>query len=213
MAALHLRRRSIVYSRAFTLIELLVVTAIIVVVTAIILANNNRFGGVVLLQNLAYDIALSVRQAQVYGISVERYGQTASFSSGYGVDFNLSSPNTYVLFADTSNNGLYDCSSPGDASCELIQATTISQGYAIQSLCATPAQGVESCSGVTSIDVLFKRPEPDAWISINGASCTGNLAACQESARIVLQSPRGDTMGVTIDANGQIAVQQGTSVH
>jgi hypothetical protein len=193
-----------------------VVTAIIVVVTAIVLANNNRFGGVVLLENLAYDIALSVRQAQVYGISVERFGTSCStpgvncFSAGYGVDFNLSSPGAYELFADTYPQATPDGIFEPDQG-ELVQQTTISQGYSIQSLCVIPAQS-STCNSVTSIDILFKRPEPDAWISANGNSCTENLGACQASARITLISPRGDSMSVTVDANGQIAVQQGTTV-
>src|SRR3989344_3669939 len=47
-------------SPGFTLVELVVVTAIIVVVSSVVLVNNNRFGGVIQLENLAYDVALSV---------------------------------------------------------------------------------------------------------------------------------------------------------
>jgi prepilin-type N-terminal cleavage/methylation domain-containing protein len=192
-------------SSGFTLIELMVVTGIIVVVTGVVLANNNRFGGVVLLENLTYDVALSVRQAQVYGISVSRFG-ASNFGAGYGVDFNKSSPTTYTLFGDSSGNGLYDCTTPGSLNCELISATNINSGYYVASLCATPAGGSETCSGISSIDIVFKRPEPDAWISINGISCISDTSACQESARITLESPRGDLMSVDVAANGQISV-------
>src|SRR3989344_6228445 len=81
-------------STGFTLIELLVVTAIIVIVTSLVLINNNRFGGTVLLQNLAYDMAPSVREAQVYGISVLSFG--GEFDFGYGMHFTANSQ-TYVL--------------------------------------------------------------------------------------------------------------------
>lgn len=201
------------------MIELLVVTAIIVVITGVVLVNNSRFGGVVLLENLAYDMALSIRQAQVFGISVARFG-TSNFSSGYGVSFDLAHPTAYALFADLSVNGLYDadlsvnglydCTTPGAADCELVRATTIGQGFYIQSLCVTPAGGTESCAGTTKLDVLFKRPEPDAWISDStaGASCTLTPNACAESARIILESPRGNTMSVVVEGNGQVAVQR-----
>lgn len=205
MALAHQWHRTARNARAFTLIELLVVTAIITVITGVVFANNNRFGGIILLENLTYDVALSIRQAQVYGISVSRFGDT-NFSAGYGIDFNVSSPTTYTLFGDSSDNGLYDCTIPGSGGCELVAATTIASGYRIASLCSTPAGGSEGCSGINTIDVLFKRPEPDAWISSNGNSCITDSSACQESARITLTSPRGDTMSVVIEANGQISV-------
>ncbi|MDP2648287.1 MAG: hypothetical protein Q8P19_00075 [bacterium] len=189
------------------MIELLAVTAIIALITSIVLVNNNRFGGVVLLENLTYDVALSIRQAQVYGISVARFGSN-EFVSGYGVHLAISSPGTYALFADVSSSGLYDCPVPDSPGCELVSAASIRQGYQVSSLCATPIGGAESCSEISRLDILFKRPEPDAWISRNGDSCTINNSSCMESARIVLSSPRGDTMSVVVEANGQIAVQK-----
>src|SRR3989344_8294101 len=83
-------------SAGFTLIELLVVTAIIVVVSGVVLANQNRFGGQVLLQNFAYDVALSIRQAQVYGLAVARAGSggTATFGTSYGIHFEIDDPST-----------------------------------------------------------------------------------------------------------------------
>lgn len=201
-------------ARGFTLIELLVVTGIIVVITGVVLANNSRFGGVVTLENLTYDVALTIRQAQVYGISVARFG-TNTFTAGYGVDFNLSSPGTYAMFADAiSANGLYDCPSPGTSDCELVQSVTLNQGYRISDLCVTSSSGTETCYSTSSspshIDVLFKRPEPDAWISADGASCilVPPNGPCQASARIVITSPRGDVASVVVEDNGQISVRR-----
>lgn len=183
------------------------VTAILILISSVVLANNARFGGAVLLENLAYDIALSIRQAQVYGIAVQRFG-TSNFSAGYGMHFDVSNPTNYLLFADAVNpNGLYDCPTPGSqATCELVTSTAIQQGYRIADLCATPAIGSTESCGMTSIDVIFKRPEPDAYISVNGVSGIANPAALNQRARIVLASPRGDKMSVIVEATGQIAV-------
>lgn len=187
-------------NRGFSLIELLVVIGILVVVTSLTLTNNSRFGGSVLLQNLAYDIALSVRQAQVYGISVYSFG-ASNYSVGYGMHFDISSPTTYVLFADVDKNGIYDQG-------ELVEATNIGRGYKIKSLCAT--RGInEQC--LNTMDILFKRPEPDAHITArnsNGQSCIENNNQCQESGRITIESPRGDELNVVVEATGQISVQQ-----
>ena len=217
MASSHLFRRparlsralALSFSKGFTLIELLVVTGIIVVISTIVLANNNRFGGVILLQNLAYNVALSIREAQVYGISVQRF-QASTFNAGYGVHFDLSSTDTYVLFGDAIQvNGLYDCPQPGTNNCESVQATSISTGYSIYDLCITPASGVETC-GIAKLDIIFKRPDPDAWISASGVSCILDNGACGESARALLKSPRGDKTSIVVYANGQISVQKVT---
>jgi len=186
-------------SAAFTLIELLVVTAIIVVVTGTILASSSRLGGQFILDNFAYDLALTLREAQQYGISVKNF--SGNFNVAYGVHFDSNNAITYELFADVDSNGKYD---PGS---ELVQSYTITRGFKIASICATPnGVGVENCS-ITSLDILFKRPEPDALISASGVSCTLAPTNCQASARILMIAPRGNTRSVVMPANGQMSVQ------
>ncbi len=193
----------------FTLIELLVVCAIIIIITAIILVNNNKFGGTVTLENFAYDVALSLRQTQVYGIAVERFG-TNTFNTGYGMQFTLANPNTYLLFADENGTGVYDVSATPS---EIVQSNTIQTGYAITALCAIPDVNGTTCTPATEIDIVYVRPEPDAYISIGqggGApvSCIKNRnTACYYEAHITLTSPKGDTRDVVVDATGQISVQ------
>ncbi len=195
--------------RGFTLIELLAVCFVIALISGLILVSNSTFGGSVLLENLAYDIALSIRQAQVYGISVQRFS-TNTFSAGYGMHFAISSPTTYALFADAlTANGLYDCPTPGsDTTCELVQSTSIDKAYKIKKLCAPAGVDSASCTSVSSVDILFKRPEPDAYISAGDLSCALQLGTCYDSTRIVLSSPRGDVTTVVIEANGQISVDK-----
>lgn len=183
--------------RGFSLIELLVVIAIMVVISSLILVNNSRFGGTVLLQNLAYDIALSVRQAQVYGISVQRFG-ASNFNAGYGIYFNTSNESlsrSYALFADVSANGLYD-------SDELVASTDIGRGYRIVKLCAPASVDAASCTQVSRLDITFRRPEPDARIRANESP------QISESGRIVVASPRNEYVSIIVEASGQIAVQK-----
>ena len=58
--------------RGFTLIELMVTLAIFTIMTSVIMANYPGFNNKIALEVLAQDIALSIRQAQVYGISVRQ---------------------------------------------------------------------------------------------------------------------------------------------
>lgn len=185
--------------RGFTLIELLAVTAIMTVITGITLSNNAKFGGIITLRNLAYDIALTFREAQTYGISVRKFGSgSGSFGAGYGVFMETANPASYIMFADVNGDGHYS-GCPNEAQCELAQSLSIGRGFYISDICATPVGGTESC-GQTKVDVLFKRPEPDAEIRINDG------ASLNERARIVLSSPRGDLASVVLEATGQISI-------
>ncbi len=198
-----MRRRSA--HSGFTLIELLAVTGILVIISSIVLANNAAFGGAITLRNLAYDMALSIREAQTYGISVRKFGSGAGeFGAGYGIHVEITNPNTYIIFADIYpsgvGNGVYDSGQN-----ESVEALTIRGGYRIVDICATPIVGGELCySGnpaLTRIDMLFKRPEPDAYVRINGG------ATVYRGSRVIIQSPRGNRVAVLVESTGQISVQ------
>ena len=200
--------------RGFTLIELIVVVGIITIITAVVLANNNKYGGSVLLQNLAYDIALSIRQAQVYGISVRSLG-SSNFSVGYGMHFDISDPTHYELFADKNDDGFFT-SDLDPALDENVSPSpyVIGRNYSIAKLCAPAGTDSSTCSSVNQLDIQYKRPEPDANISARtgtgggtGQSCVKHSNQCQDSGRIVVQSPRGDILSIVVDATGQISVQ------
>lgn len=202
--------------QGFSLIELMVTVGILSLITGLVLTNHNKFGGQILLRTLAYDMALTIRQAQTYGISVRRTNESINtFSTGYGMHFTSSSFTTYSMFSDTykivggiptlvlaneAGNSIYDTSN------ENVQVFTIGRGYKIKDLCATNAAGAEVCnsvsSGVTSLDIVFKRPEPDAEIRINGAT-----TPVYRQAKILLTSPRGDVRTIVVEVSGQISVQ------
>lgn len=112
-------------SSGFTLIELLVTISIFIIVTSITLANFPQFSNKLSLDLLAEDIALSIKQAQVFGSSV--FGTVVSGSptlpaktfKAYGT--HLEKPQTlvpgsrvpdyaYLLYADLSTppNNRYD---------------------------------------------------------------------------------------------------------
>lgn len=173
----------------------MVVTAIFVILTALVLASNSRFGNRIVLQNLAHDVSLSIREAQIFGIAVRRYGSN-EFDVGYGMHFVPGS--SYELFADSNSNGFWDAG-------ETVRATTMAGGYSIASLCSP-----ESTCGLSRLDIVFRRPEPDACIGINGIVSRNASEQCistQTRATITVQSPRADQSVIVIDASGQISVQ------
>jgi len=185
--------------RGFSLVELIAVTGIFALLSAIVLANNTRFGGSITLEHLAYDVALSVREAQLYGIAVRRT-EAGEFSTGYGMHFSLASPNSYILFADTFENGLYDGG-------ELVESTTIRSGYGIADICVSTQAG-ETC-GINTLNVVYKRPEPDACIGTGDVTIGGDglCTSVRTQARVLLTSPRGDRATIAIESTGQVYVE------
>ncbi len=181
------------------MIELMVSAGILVVISSLVLAQHSRFSGNLLISNLAYDMALTLRQAQVYGLSVREFGTgSGEFDIGYGVHFDEATPTSYILFVDRDKNGVY-----GGVT-ENVEIFTLRQGNTIQGFCATLSSGVEKCSGggFTTLDIVFVRPDPDANIR---SDIAGDL---YESARVTVESRQGVTRTIDVVATGQISVPQ-----
>jgi len=177
----------------------MVVAAIFVILSAVVLSNNSRFGNLIVLENLAHDIAFSVRQAQVYGIAVQRYGAD-QFDVAYGIHFAPESG--YELFADVDWNGVFDIS-------ETVRTTSIAGGYRITNLCVRLSGQVTDTCGIQNLHIVFKRPEPSACIG-SGAVTLNYERECTSSfsrARIQVESNRGDQANVIVESSGQISVQ------
>lgn len=186
--------------RGFSMIEMVVSVGILVVITSIVLVNHNLFGGNILVSNLAYDVGLSVRQAQVFGLSVREFGVgTGQFDIGYGIHFDSDDFTTYRLFADINRNKIFDI---GDGTEEVF---AIKRGFSIKQVCATNSASVELCtgSGINTLDVVFLRPDPDAYIRVDG-----DPVGLYGRARIIVQSPQGSEREVTVESTGQISIPQ-----
>jgi len=189
-------------ARGFSLIELLVAISILVIITAAMLTSHSTFGGKILLGNFAYEVALSVRQAQVFGLSVREF-QTSSnlFTIGYGVHFDALDLTTYRLFADEDANEIYSSSSDG-----VVETFSTRRGFQIARFCATLSNDTELCSDtgdLTALDIVFLRPDPDAIIN---ATRSNGAPGVYQRARIILRSPQRDERSVLVEATGQISV-------
>ncbi len=185
------------FGAGFTLIELIVVSAIIIVITTFILFQQSKFNSSTLLRSLAYSIALSVRQAQVYGTSVRESSLGSNiFSAGYGIHIpsaGVSSADTYYIFSDLDGNGKYDVG-------EELPLFKLGKGYMINNICGVIGT---SCTTVSKLTIFFRRPNPEAFISDNVASDMYPAAFIQ-----VKSTGNSDTRSVKISNTGQISVCQ-----
>lgn len=183
--------------RGFTLVELLVTLSLFVILTGVVLFNQSKFNSSILLTNLAYDVAITIRQAQTFGINVrEAPGGGGEFDYAYGVHFNNNDQKTIVLFVDATGNEKYD-----SANQESIDKYKIKKGNYIKEICVTPNGGTETCDSTDKyLDITFLRPDPDAIIK---SSISSGMI---DSAKIVISSPDGNTRYVLVNSTGHISI-------
>lgn len=196
-------RRSL--KRGFTLVELMVTVGIFVFMTALVLGRYNLFNSNTLLTNLAYDIALTIRQAQTYGLSVRSSDSlSAYFNSPYGVDFRKVEPSKFTFFSDGnvqhSSDNTYDgTGSTGDV---VINAYNLKQGSKVTGLCAGT---INNCVTVNVLDVTFRRPDPTALIYAGEQGVWGSSP--YSYAEITVSSGDGSSSRVIkVNQSGQISV-------
>ena len=182
--------------KAFTLIELLVTIAIVMLVTGMALVRYGSFNNTILLKSQALEIALNIRQAQQYAISVSNF--TGDTANAFGIHFALdNSSNSYILYQDTigGHNLTYTKTSTQDE--QVGQPYVIDPRFVLQKVCSN-----SSCSRQQA-SISFKRPNFDAHL-FYGPSQT-------PVSRIdIYVAPANDATShkvISVYSSGQITVQ------
>ncbi len=206
--------------KGFTLIELVITIAIFAAMTTYLLAKYGKFNQSLLLTNLAYDVALTIRTAQSFGLNVKSISTSAaapSFDFPYGAHFDITGSNnkSFVFFSDQDSmpdgkfgNGVYD--PPVDdepLTGEKINSYSIKRGSIISELLVCVGEGGAGeilCAAPDTLDISFKRPDPDARIFANGVNTIGGSKL--NYAEITLLATDGSTKKIIIRTTGQIAI-------
>jgi len=204
--------------KGFSLIEIVVVMAIFMTISSVVVVSQRRFGGNLLITNLAYDVALTMRQAQVYGISVRKVkgidDSIEQFNRSYGIHFD-SNKGYYILFADADDNKTYNTASNSNTGClgspttglpECVSFFKIEQGNFIKQFCGEADCYVSPTSVIDRLEILFHRPEPEptVWGYKNGSRVNTNSYG---SASVMVSSPQGVTKSICISATGQMSIK------
>ena len=184
-------------NKGFTILEMIVSIGIFALMTSLLLAKYGNFNQGILLTNLAYDVALTLRNAQSYGLNVKSASRTSDvFQYPYGVHF-MDDADNFIFFSDEDvmgngkyGNGLYDESIDGE-----ISTTKIKRGSTISSLCVGDGN---DCT-INTLDISFKRPDPNAIIKSDQGTSS--------YAEITVMATDGNTKKITVRSNGQIAVE------
>ena len=178
----------------FSLVEVIVTLSIVTIITTLVMFRYGSFNSAVLLKNQAYEIALDIREAQVFAISVR--GNTSQFREEYGVYFSLAANENkqYVFWQDigADSNPQYDDSS------EEINTTNLDNRFSVVGICLDDAPS--PCSPNT-VSISFARPNFDAVIVRGGTR--------YQTAEIII-APDNDpsfTRSIFITSTGQITVE------
>jgi prepilin-type N-terminal cleavage/methylation domain-containing protein len=209
-------------SQGFSLIELLVVITIFAIITSVVLFRQSKFSSDIVVSNLAYEVALEIRQAQSYGIAVKGVTDPTDpsgallFKYAYGIHLGQGQPSdlanlkgynpktAFVLFADIggsgslANNGVYNDG-------ENVSTFRLPGNNTIADFCYGGATSGSQCykGGLTSLDITFIRPDPSARLHINGDASVEVVGP----VTITVQSALGDKCEeITVESTGQISV-------
>lgn len=199
---------------------MMVSISIFVLITTIGIVNYRKFGNDIFITNLGYDIALSVRKAQSYGINVkEAKGLASGFTYAYGIHFarnNNQNSNQYTLFVDATDelgggpNLHYDGKVillDGVVIDESVEVFNLLKQSKITGLCVTVGNSAPDCD-VGAIDITFLRPNPNARIVYKKNSPDVYLGPDNvKSATIKITSGDDRQKQVVIYSIGQISVQ------
>lgn len=220
----------------FALIELLIAVVLFGIISTFVILAYNRVSGQLFLGTLAYDLALSFRQSQSYGVSVHQFqgGGSATFDIGYGLHFdsNPQAKSSYAMFADANGilgNGLLDGGFGGayDATgChvnnpECISVFKLERGNTIYKFCGVLVGdegrdavdalkneecNVDSTSGNSNITFLDVTFLRPNPDAIIKTSRSAD-GVQYVSARVYVKSPTGEKRVVEVVNTGQISIK------
>ncbi len=185
----------------FTLIELLITISIFVFMTALVMARYNDFYSGTLFKNLAYDIAITIREAQSYGISVKYNEGSNSFDRAYGAYFPQGAGGEVFMLRlyNKSNNYIFE------EDVEPEKRYTLKHGATFNKLLIS-STGNDDYIPASNVAIIFQRPNPEAIICVTVD--TGYNCNTYKFVKIEMKAANGVIKTVKVNSSGQIAIEE-----
>lgn len=189
-------------NQGFSLVELLITSAIITIVTAIVIIKHASFNNAVLLNNQAYEIALAIREAQMFAVSAR--GESSDFRERYGAYFNKSNANSQevIIYIESEDSG-NDSKRYNEGDDSILETLVLDSRFKIDDICA-PDGSRDNCNR-SAVSLSFKRPDFDPILNP-----TGVAASTVNMIEIVVVPVNGSSFSRVIEITkaGQISVKK-----
>lgn len=199
-------KKNINYKKGFSLIELLVVTLIFFILTGIVLFKQGKFSSDILITSTAYELALFIREAQVYGVGSKVQVGASNSRFAYGVNFSNTSNTEATLFADVpDSSGIFDYKYDSSSDV-LINKIQFKKEQVIHDFCGLNSS-TEFCKvdGLSSLNVAFVKPDLNAKVF---GIVRGSRVEYTGGAVIKVKSSLGDKCRtIMINPLGQISIK------
>lgn len=208
------------FKAAFTIIELLVVLAIFAVIMSVALWNQKDLSNNILITNLAYEIALAVRETQAYGIGVRAIDSASptsqNFQKSFGLYVSMSNQTQWTLFQDLNSNNKYD---EGAGEAYTTYKFKNQNGNKIVAICAqsTGSRTREVCNELSAtsqdeLNIIFRRPNPEAsFYARKGGDPNPFLGKGGPAYIVVNTITNNNCRAIVVETTGQIHVESATS--
>jgi prepilin-type N-terminal cleavage/methylation domain-containing protein len=195
-------KKNNILQKGFTLAEMIIVIGIIAIISAIVLFNSSGLNSSVLLSNTAYEIELTIRDAQVSGLGarVMSANNGAATTSNQGIYFHTKNPTQIILFADSNKDNKYEQGEVG-------QVYNIENKRAGKILSICKVQSNDGCSDVEDLSVIFRRPNPEAYFYTNTQS-PGDATAYFGNVAINIGFDGGECKTIVIYKTGAIQIDK-----
>lgn len=197
------------FRKGFSVVELIVSVAIMSVILSTVLWNYSTANDNLVVSSASQEVAVAIRQAQVYALSVRESGVGSGiFTYAYGVYFDpTNSPSDFYIFVDKgpNANSLFDIGSGcGSGSTECIEKISLRNGVRFTAIC--DATNCPPTATAKKLNITFIRPNPDARVYFTDNSAAV-VAGPSSRGKVTLSSPKGKTINVTVESTGQVLVQ------
>lgn len=171
--------------RGFTLIELLVAIAIVILLTGIITPSWKTSQDSLALQRSAVKVSQDVKRTSELALRAQWFSCATGRISGYGIYFSVSSPNSYIIFADCNNNQTYNAGADG-----VVETINLESRIAIVA------------ASQNAFSVVFIPPDPAVFVKDqSGAQLPG------AQLTLATQSNSSNVKSIGINGKGVVSIQ------